>query len=153
MKIAAVFISLAFLCNYSFAGPSVCQSYSDELIVMLQVDQAVRERATGAAWLLAQHSEPEAQRGFLTFLEIAVKAGEASPSDLAYLTDRIASRDGRPQLYGTQLIQKTPCEFEFEPLDDRVKVNARRKAIRMPSLDDYEKMFREYLSTKDCPAK
>lgn len=205
MKIAAVFTSLAFLCNYSFAGPSLCKSYADELVVMLQVDQAVRERisydklpagkvkeselpivfqqmavvdrvntrrlkefvhscgwprksvhgerATGAAWLLAQHSEPEAQRGFLTFLKIAVKAGEASPSDLAYLTDRIASRDGRPQLYGTQLIQKTPCEFEFEPLDDRVKVNARRKAIGMPSLDDYEKIFREYLATNGCSAK
>ena len=37
------------------------------------------ERATGDAWLLAQHSEPEVQRGFLTFLKIAVKAGEASP--------------------------------------------------------------------------
>lgn len=111
------------------------------------------ERATGAAWLLAQHSEPDAQRGFLPFLMTAVNAGEASPSDLAYLTDRIAAHDGRPQLYGTQMNQKNPCEFEFEPLDDRVKVNERRKSIGMPSLEEYELMFREYLSTRGCSAK
>lgn len=111
------------------------------------------ERAPGDAWMLAQHSEPAAQREFLALLEAAVKAGEASPSDLAYLADRVSILQGHPQLYGTQLDQKSPCEFEFSPLDDRSRVNERRKSVGMPSLEEYERVFREYLSTHGCPPK
>ncbi len=111
------------------------------------------EQAVGAAWLLAQHANKEAQRGFLPFLDAAVKAGEASPSDLAYLTDSIAISDGRPQLYGTQLRQLSPCEFEFEPFDDRTKVNERRKSAGMPSLEEYKQMSHEHFSKHGCPAR
>lgn len=110
-------------------------------------------QAAGAAWLLAQHADPQAQRDFLPHLESAVKAGEASPSDLAYLTDRIAVTQGRAQLYGTQWDMKGPCDFELEKLDDRNKVNARRKSAGMPSLEEYERQFRESISSQGCPAK
>ena len=82
-----------------------------------------------------------------------MRAGEASPSDLAYLADRVAVHEGRLQLYGTQMNQKSPCEFEFSPLDERKRVNERRKAAGMPSLEEYERMFKDYLSTHGCPAK
>ena len=111
------------------------------------------EKASGAAWILAQHADPAAQQSFLPYLHAAAETGEASRSDLAYLTDRIATRDGKPQLYGTQLRQARSCEFEFEPLDDRNKVNERRKSAGMPSLEDYEQMFRDYLLTQGCPKK
>jgi len=111
------------------------------------------QQASGDAWMLVQHAEHEAQTRLLPLVEAAVKAGEASPSHLAYLADRVAKHEGRPQLYGTQLDQKGPCEFEFSPLDDRTKVNERRKLAGMPSLEEYERMFREYLSTRGCPSK
>lgn len=111
------------------------------------------QQATGDAWMLVQHAEPEAQRRLLPLVEAAVKAGEASPSHLAYLSDRVATHEGRPQLYGTQFDQKSRCEFELKPLDDRTKVNERRKLAGMPSLEEYERMFREYLSTRGCPSK
>lgn len=111
------------------------------------------EKASGAAWILAQHAEPEAQRSFLPFLKTAVEAGEASMSDLAYLTDRMATRDGKPQLYGTQFHQKSTCEFEFDLMDDRNKVNERRKSAGMPSLEEYELMFRDFMLTQGCPKK
>ncbi len=110
------------------------------------------QQATGDAWMLVQHAEFEAQLRLLPLVEAAVKAGEASPSHLAYLADRVATHEGRPQLYGTQLDQKG-CEFEFSPFDDRTKVNERRKLAGMPSLEEYERMFREYLSTQGCPSK
>ena len=205
MKFLITFASLAVLCTCSLAKPSICASYASDLNVMVQVDQALRERiswdsmpvgkvkeselpkifqqmaivdrvntvrldklvqacgwprnsvhgpqATGDAWMLVQHAEPQARRRLLPLVEAAVKAGEASPTHLAYLADRVATHEGRPQLYGTQLDQKGPCAFEFSPLDDRTKVNERRKLAGMPSLEEYERMFREYLSTRGCPSK
>lgn len=205
MRTFITFASLAVLCTYSVAKPSICTSYASDLNAMVQVDQALREhisydsmplgkvkesqlpkifqqvaivdrvntarlvklvracgwprnsvhgqQATGDAWMLVQHAEPEAQRRLLPLVEAAVKAGEAAPSHLAYLADRVATHEGRPQLYGTQFDQKSRCEFEFKPLDDRTKVNERRKLAGMPSLEEYERMFREYLSTRGCPSK
>lgn len=202
--LAALFLFVGFCVNV-FSGPVHCQTYSADLEVMLQVDQAVRERidwssmsagtvkeaelpkvfqqmlvvdrqntarllalvkacgwpkksvygekASGAAWILAQHADTKAQRSLLPFLKIAVEADEASPSDLAYLMDRMATRDGKPQLYGTQFHQTSACTFEFDLLDDRNKVNARRKSAGMPSLEEYEQMFREYMSAQGCPSR
>lgn len=205
MKTLYAPLCLAALCTSSVAASGICTTYAADLDVMVQVDQALRERisydsvpvgkvkeaqlptvfqqlaivdrvntarlknlvqacgwprksihgerATGAAWLLAQHAGPQTQRWFLPLLEAAVRAGEASPSDLAYLADRVAVHEGRLQLYGTQMNQKSPCEFEFSPLDERKRVNERRKAAGMPSLEEYERMFKDYLSTHGCPAK
>lgn len=108
------------------------------------------EAATGAAWMLAQHAEPAAQKALLPRLEKAVRTGDASASDFAYLTDRLAAEDGRLQLYGTQMVQKGQCEFEFEKFDSRREVNERRKAIGMPSLEEYERQFKQYLTGHGC---
>jgi hypothetical protein len=55
-----------------------------------------------AAWLLAQHADPAFQEVCLPLLERAVEEGEATASELAYLTDRVLVHRGEPQLYGTQ---------------------------------------------------
>jgi hypothetical protein len=39
----------------------------------------------------------------LHLLESAVRSGDASSRDLAYLTDRVRVEEGRLQVYGTQL--------------------------------------------------
>ena len=111
------------------------------------------EQATGDAWLLAQHASAKLQRRFLPLLQAAVNAGEVSGSNLAYLADRVALKEGSPQLYGTQFNQKAPCEFELYRIDDRRRVNERRKKAGMPSLEEYESQFREFLSTRGCPAR
>ena len=56
-----------------------------------------------AAWLAVQHAigEPNLLRGAVSLLEEAVAAGEAPGWQLAYLSDRIAFFEGRPQRYGT----------------------------------------------------
>src|SRR5579859_1788714 len=58
-----------------------------------------------AAWLLAQHADrdPAFQRECLGLLAAAVQAGEATRSELAYLTDRVLLAEGQPQEYGTQV--------------------------------------------------
>jgi hypothetical protein len=65
----------------------------------------VGDEAAHAAWLLAQHADrdPAAQRRFLQCLEAAAARHEASPADLARLTDRVRLASGQKQIYGTQL--------------------------------------------------
>jgi Sulfotransferase family len=83
-----------------------------------------------AAWLLAQHSDlnPAFQRRCLELLRHAVERGEASPADLAHLTDRVLLACGEPQLYGTQV---TVREGQYVPaqLRDPETVDARRAAV------------------------
>ena len=64
----------------------------------------VGEEAAHAAWLLAQHADrhPALQEQWLSLLEAAVAQGEASPIDLAHLTDRVLLARGELQVYGTQ---------------------------------------------------
>ncbi|MBV8993845.1 MAG: hypothetical protein JO287_09110 [Pseudonocardiales bacterium] len=64
------------------------------------------EDGAHAAWLLAQHadSDPIFQRRCLDLITEAVNGGEASPAELAYLTDRVLLAEGQPQEYGTQMI-------------------------------------------------
>ena len=49
----------------------------------------VGEAGAHAAWLLAQHAPPDVREEFLPLLQDAVARGDASPADLAYLTDRV----------------------------------------------------------------
>src|ERR1700724_1583763 len=57
-----------------------------------------------AAWLLAQHADadPQFQRQCLDLLTVAVEHGEATMTEVAYLTDRVLLAEGQPQEYGTQ---------------------------------------------------
>lgn len=65
----------------------------------------VGEEGSTAAWVIAQHSDLDLafQERALELLGEAVDADNASPGDLAYLTDRVAVAKGEPQTYGTQI--------------------------------------------------
>lgn len=108
--------------------------------------------AVDDAWLLAQHADRDRpfQQVALARLRDRVAQGEAPADHLAYLTDRVALAEGRPQLYGTQLTLKAPCELDFLPLDDRAKVEARRKAIGWPSLDEYRQLVLSHAMPGQC---
>ena len=57
-----------------------------------------------AAWLIAQHAigKPEFQRNALKLLEACATEGRVPACQAAYLEDRVAMYEGRPQRYGTQ---------------------------------------------------
>jgi len=63
-----------------------------------------------AAWLIVQHAigEPEFQREALQLLRACAASGRAPAWHAAYLEDRIAMYEGRPQRYGTQC-ERTSC--------------------------------------------
>jgi hypothetical protein len=59
-----------------------------------------------AAWLIAQHAvgEPEFQRQVLDLVQQCAATGRTQAWQAAYLEDRIALHEGRPQRYGSQWI-------------------------------------------------
>jgi len=80
------------------------------------------------------------QEKYLLMLQKAVKAGNAEPWHLAFLTDRIAMNHGKKQTYGTQVIlSDNPSESYVVPLQDPEKVDQWRKEIGLPPLREYLK--------------
>jgi len=59
-----------------------------------------------AAWLIAQHAvgEPLFQRDVLQLLRASAAAGQCPSWHAAYLEDRIALYEGRPQRFGSQWV-------------------------------------------------
>src|SRR2546429_9882364 len=62
----------------------------------------VGEAGAHAAWLLTQHAPPDLQEQCLPLMQDAGAQGDASPADLAYLTDRGVMEGGGPEVFGTQ---------------------------------------------------
>lgn len=101
----------------------------------------VGSEASHAAWLLAQHADrrPELQRNWLPLLRTAVHAGDADPSCLAYLEDRVAMANRRPQRHGTQWrAAHRGGQLRLLPLEDPQRVNEHRAAVGLKPLDDDE---------------
>jgi hypothetical protein len=94
----------------------------------------VGEDGARSAWLLVQHAD-----GDLAFQERCLSlmreapAGEVSPQNIAYLTDRVLVNEGCQQCYGTQLGE----DFSPRPIYDRSTVDLRREAVGLPPLAEY----------------
>jgi hypothetical protein len=98
------------------------------------------EGASGVAFLIVQHAELDYQKKYLPLIKEAVTQKEARRSDMAMLEDRILTREGKKQIYGTQgrLNQKTQ-HMELYPIEDEVNVDARRAAAGLEPLAQYVK--------------
>ncbi len=105
----------------------------------------VGKEASEAAWLVIQHSigKPEFMRKCAILLGKAVNENNANPKHLAYLTDRIAVFEGRPQLYGTNFDYDENGELSPQPFDDIEKVNQKRKSIGLNSLEERTREIRQ----------
>jgi hypothetical protein len=110
-----------------------------------------------AAWLLAQHADrhPALQERWLTLLEIAVAAGEASAADFACLTDRVLLARGEPQVYGTQLSARDG-HFVACRLGEPDSVDQRRALVGLGALEAHlQDMLERYGPPKpavlECP--
>jgi hypothetical protein len=92
-----------------------------------------------ASWVLAQHADldPEFQEQALELLRDAVAAGDASPGNLAYLEDRVAVAQGRPQLYGTQMGCRKKGPVPATPIEDPAGLDERRAEAGLPPHAEY----------------
>lgn len=109
------------------------------------------KEAEDAAWLISQHadSDIELQKRILTLLSDASEEGSADPKHYAYLWDRVAISEGRPQRYGTQFVPTACGGLELAPLEDESKVDALREASGMWPLSMYREMGERDCKTSD----
>ncbi len=85
-----------------------------------------------------QHSDLNTQEKYLPMMREAVKKGDATPNNLAYLEDRVALRHGKKQIYGSQIGRdEITGEYYVRPLEDPDKVDIRREAVGLGKLQDY----------------
>ena len=88
-------------------------------------------------FLVIQHSGIETQLKYLPMMREAVKIGNARASSLALLEDRVALRQGKRQIYGSQIHSDKNGEKFVAPLIDPENVDTRRAEVGLGTLADY----------------
>jgi hypothetical protein len=109
----------------------------------------VGEDGALAAFLLVQHADadPSFQKKCLEMIIAAVEAKEASPSHMAYLTDRVLVAEGRPQRYGTQF-HTVDGKLQPRPVEDPANLDARRQSVGLPPMAEYIKQMQATYGTQ-----
>lgn len=99
-----------------------------------------------AAWLLAQHADHdvELQKRVLAILQQYLEQGEANERNVAYLEDRVAVAEDRPQTYGTQGRCRETGGWVPRELADESQVNAKRASIGLGRHEDYVAHMQQY---------
>lgn len=101
----------------------------------------VGEMANQTLWLVIQHAEIDIQEKYLPYLVESVNKEESDGWYLAFLKDRILMRKGEKQHYGTQVKKDKKSGFTYiYPITNFKKVNERRKAIGLNSIEEYAKI-------------
>ena len=93
------------------------------------------------AFLVVQHGELDFQRRYLPLLRLAATDGNLSYGALAYLEDRVRVREGKKQVYGTQLHSTAEGKQALDPIEDEANVDARRAKVGLEPLSEYLKRF------------
>lgn len=101
----------------------------------------VGARGNQTIFLVIQHADLAIQEKYLPLLQKSVEEGESRPWDLALLQDRILMRQGKKQIYGSQVIYNESGEQVFYPIEDEKNVNIRREKVGLMPLEEYAKHF------------
>ena len=105
-----------------------------------------------AAFRIALHAIglPQFQRRCLKLVKLAVARGDADARYAAYLDDRIAFNERRPQKYGTQFDWGRNGDMVPWQVDDEKAVERRRQALGMtPFAAQVEKVRDEWRRSKE----
>lgn len=100
--------------------------------------QIVGDEGSRTLFLVIQHADLNIQKKYLPILKNAVREGNANGKYLAYLEDRIADRENRKQMYGTQIwydaINDSCIVLPVENPDD---LDKRRLDIGLSTMENY----------------
>jgi hypothetical protein len=107
--------------------------------------------ADNAAWLLVQHADmsPSFQVETLQILERLAAEGGTNGQNFAYLWDRVAVAEGRPQRFGSQMECADGVNRPIGGIEDPEHVEERRAALRMQTYASYLEVMARLSS---CPA-
>ncbi len=93
-------------------------------------------RGVTTVFLVLQHADSATQAKYMPMMRKAVGAGELSKQDFALYEDRLLLRQGKKQIYGSQVqCRKDSCYVL--PLEDPMHVDERRKAVGLEPLANY----------------
>lgn len=102
----------------------------------------VGEDGAHAAWLVAQLGDAGLQERALEHLEVAVDCGDASPAHYACLLDRVRMASGRPQVYGSQVVEAGDGDLAPWPIEDPGGVDERRARVGLGPLAEHTATLR-----------
>lgn len=89
-------------------------------------------------FLVIQHANIETQEKYLPKMRDAVIKGNARAESLALLEDRVALRQGKKQIYGSQISRDDKTgKYYVMPLDDPDNVDKRREKVGLGPLKEY----------------
>ncbi len=97
---------------------------------------------TDRVFTIIVHAPLSYQKKYFHLVEEAISNGDIRKQSLAYLTDKILTKEGKKQLYGTQL--KYVIEtggYIFKPIEDEKNVDTRRKSVGLEPIEEYAKNF------------
>lgn len=101
--------------------------------------EQVGEEASQAAWLIVQHAigVPSLMKSALALMQALENTRTIDPVNLAFLSDRIAMYESRPQLYGTQFINDDQGMLTPYALDESTdQVNQRRRQLGLNTVEE-----------------
>jgi hypothetical protein len=102
----------------------------------------VGAEASLAAFLIIQHADYEYQKKYFPLIDEAKKKGEIEPRHVALLEDRILMREGKKQIYGSQLKRNDQTgKYELWPVEDEENLDKRRAAVGLEPIAEYLKHF------------
>ncbi|MBK9735077.1 MAG: hypothetical protein IPO92_08980 [Saprospiraceae bacterium] len=89
-------------------------------------------------FLVIQHSDQATQEKYLPMMREAVKNGKAQGSSLALLEDRVALKQAKRQIYGSQIGRDPDTQIYYvSPLEDPDNVDKRRAEVGLGPLSEY----------------
>ena len=95
--------------------------------------------AVGAFWTIIQHSDLAIQKKYLPLFQEGAQRGDITKEGVAMLEDRINMNEGKPQRYGSQLIENEQGKLVVYQLLDAEMVDVWRNEMGMEPLDIYLK--------------
>lgn len=102
----------------------------------------VGEQGNSTLFLVIQHADMNTQLKYLPMMRKAVAKGNADASDLALLEDRVALKQGKKQIYGSQIEKNTETgELYVLPIKEPEKVNQRREKVGLMPIEEYLSHF------------
>jgi hypothetical protein len=98
----------------------------------------IGKQGSSCLFLVIQHSDIKVQEKYLPMMRDAVAKKKASASSLALLEDRVALRQGKKQIYGSQVSRRpNGGEHYVLPLEDPDNVDKRRAGVGLGTLQSY----------------
>ena len=100
----------------------------------------IGNQGNSTLFLVIQHADLKTQEKYLPMMREAVKNGKAYGNSLALLEDRVAMRNGKKQIYGSQ-IGRDPVTKKYYviALIDPDNVDKRRAEVGLPPIAEYIK--------------